>query len=241
MKTDFVEGLSTTTRLMAAVSATENRGAPETSWVLAQGEVGYGKSRAVARLAVAKDGIFVRAKAEWTPLWALHDIGSELGLQRLHRKEPMLTAIVEELRRTQPRILAIDEIDYAARKFEVLETLRDITDISECVLLASGMKGASALIRRYPQIYDRIYETVTFGAATVDDIKLMCAKLCDVKIADDLAAHIQIRTGGKLRNVMNALGRIEAYGRKARTNKITLDDWGKRPLSKDDPKGEPNG
>jgi hypothetical protein len=235
MKTGhFVEGLSNTARLMAAVSAAEARGAPEASWVLVEGDPGYGKSRALMRLAILKPSVHVRAKADWTPSWCLSDIAESLGLPRGRRKQDLMHSVIAELMQ-RPKMLIVDEIDHAARKFEVVETLRDITDTVECVLVAGGMKGARGLMKRYPQIYSRIAEIVTFGAASADDVKIMCRALTDVDVRDCLCKRIQEETQGRLRLVMNAIARVEVFGRRGR-GPVTADAYAGRALLNDERK-----
>lgn len=228
----FVEGLSNGQQLMAAIAQAENRAAPEKNWILVEGDPGFGKSRATTRAAVQKDARFVRAKAGWTPHWALADLADVLSIPRRHRTEDLLRDIVIELM-TRPRMLFVDEIDHAARTERVLETLRDITDQTECILVAVGMKSAQGLVKRFPQIFGRITRIVTFGPASFDDVKLMCTELTDVKIADDLIEEMRRRTGGKLREVMDCIARVEAVGRKSRET-VTLASWGNRPLLTED-------
>jgi hypothetical protein len=230
----FVEGLSNAAQLMAAIARAENRAAPEKSWVLVEGDVGYGKSKCTLRTAVMKDAAFVRAKAGWTPRWALADLAGVLSVQPFHRTEDLLRAITIELMQ-RPKMIFVDEIDHAARTERVLETLRDVTDQTECILVAIGMKGARGLMKRYPQIFSRVTEIVTFGPASVDDVKLMCAELTEVKIADGLAERIQKATGGRLREVMDCIARVEAFGRKARGT-VTVEAFGDRPLLTEDRK-----
>lgn len=227
----YVEGLSNMDRLLAAVQAVEARGAAEASWLLVQGDPGFGKSRAMLKLAMLKKAALVRVKAATTPRWLLCDLADELGVARHHRTQELEEAIITELMQ-RPRMLIIDEGDSAARKTDVLETLRDITDTAEVVLVFSAMKGAGAIMRRHQHIYDRIHDTVTFGPATRHDVVQMCAQLTDVEIAPCLADRIHETSGGKLRLVRNAIARVEAFGKRQR-GKVTADLWGTRPLLND--------
>lgn len=225
----FVEGLSNEVRFLSAVRQVENRGAREASWLLVKGDPGYGKSKTLARYGLRTHSMIVRAKADWTPAWMLKDIAAALGLQQSHRVNVLFEAICAELMTRGCPHLIIDEIDHAAGSRRVLETLRDITDTTECILIAGGMKGSEGALKRYTQIYSRVADIVAFNAASTDDVRRMCDTLSDVKIADDLVEHIQRATLGRLRLVMNALARVEAAGRKNR-NGISLADWGNRPV-----------
>jgi len=233
MKTGiFVEGLSNVTRFMDATRTVERRGAREASWMLAEGEPGYGKTRTLQWYAVPRTPVFLRAKAGWTPHWLLTDLAAVLNVTPARSTEKLFNAVLPELLVRQCA-LVVDEIDHAARDVRVLETLRDLTDAAEIPLIAGGMKGARGLMKRFPQIYSRVADIVTFGPASVSDVGAICATLSEVKIAGDLAAEVQKRTAGRLREVMNAIARIEAFGRKAR-GEVTLEMWGNRPLVNDD-------
>lgn len=232
MKTGvFVEGLSNEQRFHAAIKTVENRGAPESSWLLVEGDPGFGKSKLLFRHAMQKSCIFVRAKADWTPNWLLRDLCAQIGITPSARTEAMSNNVAAELCKNQPTII-IDEIDHAARSLRVLETIRDLTDTSEVMLIAGGMKGCFATMKRYPQIRSRISEVVPFAPASADDIKVIAEKLTEIRLADDLVAIIQRETNGQLRAVMNALARIEARMRNTR-EKITAAMWNGKPLLAD--------
>jgi hypothetical protein len=233
MQKTFVEGLSNEARFLAALKDIEHRGAPEANWMLIEGDPGYGKSKMLERHALRNRDAriaMVRAKAGWTPKWALTDIADALNVQRAHTAQGLEDAIIADLMEKQSRkgfCLIVDEIDHAARNVKVLETLRDLTDTAECILIASGMKGVSKRLKAYGQIHSRIDQFVEWHPATVKDVRLMCDALSEVKIADDLAEEIQRRSQGRLRLVMGAIARVEAWGRRNRPGKdgVTLAMW----------------
>ena len=234
MKTGHhVEGLSNETRLLSKLEEVAHRGAPEASWIMAVGEPGYGKSKALTRLGVRHGGVMVRGKADWTPKWMLNELAETLGVARKGTTQAQFEAVLAELMNKQPLII-VDEIDHVARKLRCLETLRDLTDLSECVLIAGGTKTALETIKAYKQLHSRIFDVVTFGPASIKDVTMICEALTDVGIAPDLVAEIQRRTQGRLRLVMNAIARIEAVGKRQRLKVVKLEDFGARPLTNDE-------
>jgi xanthine/CO dehydrogenase XdhC/CoxF family maturation factor len=64
------------------------------------------------------------------------------------------------------------------------------------------------------------------------DIALICAQLCEMEVAPDLAEEIRRVCGGRMRLVMNAIARVERYGRGNR--KVSLADMKGRPLLAND-------
>jgi hypothetical protein len=239
MKTGvFVDNLSNVTRFMDATRAVEARGSREASWLLVEGDPGYGKTGTLMWYAAPRTPVFVRAKADWSPMWALRDLAATLGVQPMHRMHLLFEAVCNDLMaRGCPPIL-VDEIDHAARSVRVLETLRDITDVTECTLIAGGMKGAQAMMKRFPQIHSRIAEIVSFAPAAPPDVQTVCDALSEVEIAADMAELICKRTQGRLRLIKNAIARVEAFGKKGR-GAVTCERWANRPLLNED-RGRPH-
>lgn len=238
MKTGvFVEGLSNVTRFLKGQRMVEERGAREAGWHLVKGEPGYGKTKTLFWWGVKKTPVIVRCKADYTPAWMLKDICAALGLQQSSRVNLMFDTIVSELMTKGCPALVIDEIDHAARNVRVLETLRDISDASECSVVAGGMKDAEALMKRFPQIYSRVAKVTTFGPATAADVATICDSLSDAKLSPDLVEEIRRITQGRLRLVMNAIARVESY---ARTHRgiFTIADLNKRALINSDDRAQ---
>lgn len=235
----FVEGLSNVTRFLKGQRVVEERGAREAGWHLVKGEPGYGKTKTLMWYGVKKTPVIIRCKADYTPSWMLQDICAALGLQQSHRVKTMFDAIVSELMTKGCPALVIDEIDHAARNVKVLESLRDISDASECTVIAGGMKDAEALMKRFPQIYSRVAKVTTFGPATSADVATICESLSDTKLAPELVEEIRKITQGRLRLVMNAIARIESY---ARTHRGTfgIADLNKRALINSDDRAQPD-
>lgn len=240
----FVEGLSNETRFLTALADIEKRGAPEASWMLVEGDPGYGKTNLLLRHTIRNREAripYVRAKADWTPKWALTDLADQLNVQRARTTQSLVDAIVADLMEKQNRkgfCIIVDEIDHAARDVRVLETLRDLTDTAECVLIAGGHKGVYSKLKAHRQIHSRINQFVEFLPGTVPDVQMMCdGLLADVKIAPDLATEIQRRTQGRLRDVMGAIALVEAWAKRMRhSGPVRLADYGNRALLPSEPK-----
>ena len=220
MQKMFVEGLSNEVRFLNALKEVEHRGAPEAGWVLVEGDPGYGKTNQMVRHAIRNRCIMVRAKADWTPRWLLCDLADAMDVQRQPTTQKLMTAVLAELMERQTRngfAVMVDEIQHCLRNIRVLETLRDLSDPSECVLIVGGNKGVQAALKSHKQILSRVDQFVEFSPATPGDVAKMCRALApETKMADDLVAEIHRRSGGQLRKVMGAIARVEAYGRRNR-------------------------
>lgn len=235
----FVEGLSNQQRLMGALRALDARGAMEASWLLVEGDAGYGKTNQLLRYHVQnrETSVFIRAKVNWTPNWMLSDLAEKLGVgdpnrrastADLHRK------ILADMLKREKLSIIIDEFQHTAHKLNIIEQLRDLTDTAECILVASGNKGSFANLARYQQIRSRIYDVMPYGPGSLSDIKLLADQLCDVQLAPCLVERVHKETGGRLRDVLNALARIDAAMKTSRIP-ITSEAWGTKALSSNRP------
>lgn len=227
----FVEGLSSQMKLTHALRSCASRGAAEASWVLAEGDWGYGKSRQLMRLAVQHRDthVYVRAQSHWSVNEMLVVLCEALGIDDAWRTAAMFRNILAEVMRRDQLTIIMDEFQLIAGKPTLVETLRGITDVSECMLLIGANRGCYATLNRYQQVRSRIYEMVPFGPVTEADVKLIVKGLSEVDLADDMIAHLHKETAGRLRDVLNALGRVDA-AMKTHRGAVTLEAWGKNKL-----------
>jgi hypothetical protein len=228
------EGLSNEVRALAAIQAVERRGAIEANWVLCQGDYGFGKSHWLERHAIRTNSCFVRAKAEWTPKWALTDIGDKLGVEAQSTTQKQFAAVQRELMRLQERkgfCIIVDELNHCAPDRRVIETLRDITDSAELVMIAGGNKGIVGALKKHGAVTGRIDQYVEFLPATPEDVELICrARIPDVKLSRPMLEELHRRTGGNLRLLMGAIARVEAFAKRQRLTSVTPEAYAGQPL-----------
>jgi DNA transposition AAA+ family ATPase len=232
MKREFVK-TSNYERFIEGIAALEGRGAVESSLMLVTGEAGFGKSETVDRYAAFNGAAYLRAKTEWTPHYFMAELANVLKVDSSGRARDLFGRISGSLLRNQTPIV-IDEVEHCLRNSAaVLESIRDLSDLTEVTVILIGMEQVQAKIARYPQISSRIAHVVNFGPATLDDVKRVCAGLCDVGVADDLAAEVQKQAKGRMREVMNAIAMIEREGRSNGLKTVELKHMGNRPLTLD--------
>ncbi|MFK5979739.1 MAG: ATP-binding protein [Rhizobiaceae bacterium] len=230
MRATFVE-VENVDRFLAGREKVEHRGAPESSWHLVMGEPGFGKTRTLTWHHLQTDCVLLRAKAGWTPTWALRDLVSELGLlparsrERLYEQATMALAV-------EQRTVIVDEIDHAMGDRRIIETFRDISDEVEVPIIIGGMKGVEKRLKRYPQIYSRINSVTEFQVCSVEDVQRCCDELCEVELADDIALLVLAHTGGRLREVINYIAELERIGKRS-GEMITADSLQGRILTND--------
>ena len=217
-------------RLLAAAARVEARVAREAGIVLVTGPAGYGKTSSVRRFAVQQNALYLRAKTFWTPRVFLSALVKELGGEPGHRRDRLFDQAIDLLSRETPRPIVIDEADHLARDVHALESARDISDTLENIVLLVGMDRLQRRIAHFPQVFSRVAEAVEFQPATLEDVTALAKTLSEIPIAEDLAQRIHKESQGRVRLILNALGRAEQHGLTNRLKLVASADLNGRPL-----------
>jgi DNA transposition AAA+ family ATPase len=190
------------------------------------GDTGAGKTTATNWLAVQKNAVFVRATATWTPHTMLTAIMRELEELPLGSSAAMVERISLRLGETQ-RPIFVDEADYLLETTKLLDTLRDIHDLSTVPLILIGMADFRKRIITRKQVAGRISQWVEFKPADMEDARTLATALCEVQIEDDLLEKFHRETGGSMRVLTVALARAESYAKQRRFTSLSLANVGK--------------
>jgi DNA transposition AAA+ family ATPase len=233
MKPVFCQDTVNFQNFMTSTRRVEGRGAAEAGWLLVLGEPGLGKSRAMSYYSVTQNSVFLRAKAAWTVNWMLRELVTELGEQPARRSEHLLDQAVKHFAVNAGRTLIVDEVDHAMHDIRVLESIRDISDMTEITVIIGGMRGAERKLRRHPHIYSRIADVCRFEAASLADTRAMCAALCEAEVAEDLAIELHRQAGGYFREIVNAIAEVERMAKRKKIAVIQLADMGGQRLTND--------
>ncbi len=224
-------------RFMQSVEDLLNRPMGTEGMGLLWGPPGTGKTTALAYVANVYDAVYVRAVGCWTVTSMLGDLCKELGGKRMLRRSDMVEFIVEELTRDgrQPRPIFIDEADYCFRQFEMVDSLRDIYDLSGCPVILIGMEDIARRIRTHERIARRITQWIEFKGLDLDDTTQVANEVCEVRFTDDLSRHLHKETGGNIGRIIIGLTKIEKFALTNGLDVISLAQWGDRPLYFDQP------
>ena len=218
--------ISNVARLAEAGEALLNRATGMPGMGLVYGASGFGKTTAVAWLATRQHGVFVRALATTTPSSLVESICKELGIARRATNVGTIETIVEKLAETN-RPLFVDEADYIAEQKRLVETLRDIHDLSSVPVILIGMQNLRRTISTREQLAGRIAQWVEFQESTLDDARTLARELAEVEIADDLVQRLHASANGAVRLIVVGLGRIEQFARSRGLSKVSVAEWPK--------------
>lgn len=216
--------------LQLAFEALSNRDSGVPGMGLVHGYTGAGKTTAITWLLNRSGGVYARAAATWTPSAMLGRIMQELGAEPLARGgAAMVEHITRELSRTQ-RPLFVDEADYLLGNLKMLETLRDIHDLSGMPVVLIGMEGIERRLVHRQQLARRISQWVEFLPSDFDDARILADTVCEVEIEQDLLQALHTEAKGSVGLMVVGLSRIEALAKGSGWKKVNADRWGDRKL-----------
>jgi DNA transposition AAA+ family ATPase len=212
----------------------ETRAARTPGVGVVHGDTGVGKSTGLTWYVGKKKAPYVRAMQLWTPSSMLAAIAQELDVAPHRDLARMTTEIVNALA-TQNSMLIVDEADYVVDQKRLLNTLRDIHDLSQVPLILIGMaefvkKLSSRIDQR--QFSGRIAFKVEFEPLDLEDATLLATTLLDgVKAEADLVKRLHEACEGSTRLITVGLQRIETFAKTKNLKIIGPREWGDRPLN----------
>jgi DNA transposition AAA+ family ATPase len=249
VKNAFVE-TANVKRFQSALTALERRGATEACLMVVDGLPGLGKTTALHRWAVQSGGIYLRAKKEWTPSWFLNDLLAQFRIAPHHTFQKRFSQALEAMLqhqsamdlRKQTFAIVIDEADHISRKSDLMESIRDFSDMGDIVFVLVGMGKIRDNLTAFPQVASRIAQYVRFENASRDDVRAFYDTLCEVPVGDDVVSFTHQVTGGFNREVMEALATVERIGKRngaAADRPVDLSLLSGQPLVNDRRTGAP--
>jgi DNA transposition AAA+ family ATPase len=206
------------------------------------GPPGVGKTTALTLLANDYDAVYIRALGCSTVTSILGDICRYLGGERKCRRSDMVDFIVTKLTRgvagepkPVPRPIIVDEADYCIKQFDIMDSLRDVYDISGCPVILVGMEDIARRLQENGRFARRLTQWIEFRGLDLDDTVLVAAACCEVELKDDLIEYVHRETCGNVGRIKVGLDKIEKVARANGKSVMSLSDWGGRPLYFDQP------
>jgi DNA transposition AAA+ family ATPase len=198
------------------------------------GDSGIGKSTGLTWLCTTElDACYVRAMQVWTPKSLLHTVAKELDVAPASSNDETTTRIVSALA-ASGRPLIVDEADYVVDQTKLLNTLRDLHDLSTVPLILVGMGDFVKKLRArrdQVQFSRRVALELEFTALDFDDMRVMADSLVEgTRVEDDLVKVLLQQTGGNTREAAIGLAKIERHARRAGLDRISAKHWGDKPL-----------
>jgi len=247
MRTKFVN-TENVKRLQAAMVALGKRGAVEASLLVLDGEPGLGKTTTLQNWVAQNQCPYLRAKKTWTPNRFLNELLELFNVRPPHSAGEKYTVALRELSARQSTAvtqgrqfaLVIDEADHFSNRADIMETIRDLSDMLEMTVIIVGMGKVRDHLTRFPQIASRVSQYVKFEKASEADVRAMVEALCEIPVADDLLKFIYFVSGGMNREVLEAISKVEAFGKRLGGDAaLAMSDMAGQMIINDRRTGEP--
>lgn len=186
----------------------DKRGPLEATTLLVTGRPGDGKTKTLHNYAGGVNAVMLTATVDSTPRRLMVELAEKLGIEvsRTYERE------VEEIIQRNKTTIILDEAGFAlANNAACIEKLRSITDVTMTLLVLVIMKHDMSKLNqpRLKQLADRIGDICEFKRASLEDVQLACTQLGEVPMAPDLVEHIHRSTDASMRQVLNAICRVE--------------------------------
>lgn len=187
---------------------------------LIYGDPGLGKTQTAVWWATKNDAVYVRAQNKMTCRWLLEKIVYELGESPSRKMADLIEQCITHLR-LKPQVIIIDEVDYLINRHRIVETLRDLHDLTGVPIVLIGMQEAKTKLGKYRHLYDRISEIIEFKPFSKDDLDVIVEELSEIKITDE-AKEIFFEKTNRFRQVIKGISLLENLAKTNGLHKIDV-------------------
>lgn len=224
MRNVFVE-TKNVKRFAAMVHSLLNRCIGIERFGLVYGDPGLGKSEAAMWLInhLSIDAVFIRVVKIMSTRWLLEELASALGLDPAWRSRDLFDQCKEVLTGTD-RLVIFDEIDYLTHDSKVIETIRDLGDLTNAPFIFVGMHAADKKLRRYRHLWRRFSQIVHFEPLDREDVSSVLREVCEVELDESVIDSVFETPSLTLSLIYRWAQKIEGIARSRGLNKISAND-----------------
>lgn len=212
-------------RLVAMLNTLMKRCVGIERLALVYGNPRMGKTEAIIWLInhFFTDAVFVRCIKIMSARWLLEELVSSLGLDPAWRAKDLFDQAKDALIGTD-RLVIFDEIDYLTHDSRVIETIRDLNDLTNAPFVFIGMHQADRKLKRYPHLWGRFAQVIHFEPPDREDVTSILTQICEVKIDESVIDAICETQSLTLSLIYRWGQKIEAIARSRGLEKVTADD-----------------
>lgn len=213
------------TRFTAMVEALMNKPDRVDRMGLVYGTWGLGKSTTIDWYFTNNPCFHVRTLAAWSRSLNLmvEDMLKTYRVKAMGRIKYDLKELIRVIKKNRVPLF-VDEADRIIRKSILIETIRDIHDLSRIPIILVGSEDALGLLQRRDlgQVLSRISEVVEFKPLSEENIQNISNELCDLKCGLGCASFIREVTLGDFRLINILLTKVEDICKLNKASEISL-------------------
>jgi len=224
MRKVFVE-TKNVKRLVAAINALIKRHIGIERLMLLFGNPRMGKTETIIWLInhFFTDAVYVRCIKIMSARWLLEELVSSLGLDPAWRAKDLFDQARDALIGTD-RLVCFDEIDYLTHDSKVIETIRDLNDLTNAPFVFIGMHQADRKLKKYPHLWGRFAQVIHFEPPDRGDVGDILTQICEVKIDESVVDAVCETQSLTLSLIYRWGQKIEAIARSRGLDKVSADD-----------------
>ncbi|WP_339863249.1 ATP-binding protein [Paremcibacter congregatus] len=193
------------------------------------GPSGYGKTLSATYGAHKHKAYYIQVGESWNRMKFLNALITQLG-GTIHGTIPDKVDQIIDILIDIDRPLIIDEFDYVVKK-NFVELVREIHDKTNAPIILIGEERLPIKLQKWERFHNRILDWVPAQPISLEEMNVLASfNVRQVEVAPDLLAHVHRVIEGRVRRACVNLAYIEDEARKKGLSKISLKDWGDRPL-----------
>lgn len=229
-----VAPLENVSRLLTLISQVAGRAHGLPGLACFHGRAGHGKTSAATYAVNKLNACHIEAPTLGGARKLLEMIVRELGLRPQATASRLFDQAAEELGRTG-RPLIIDEADLILKDTQI-ETIRKLQDLTQVAVILMGEDRLPHKLMAWPRVHGRVMAWAEASPMTANDLAQLARVWArGVEIAEDLRARVEKAAGGSHRYAATNLAAIRAFAEVRGLSRITLADWGDRPMHTGEP------
>lgn len=196
---------------------------------------GYGKTIATTYAVNKLDdtAVYVEVRSTWTRKKFVEALLQELtpGIRYGSRPTYDLIEIAAERLMVGRMVLFVDEADFVVDR-GYAEVIRDIYELAKTPIVLIGEEDLPVKLERYERLHNRMARPAPAQPCSIDDARHLTRLYCDqVKVADDLLAHLVAEVNGCTRRVAANLDDIQEEALKNGWEDVNRKLWGDRKFN----------
>lgn len=178
---------------------------------------------AINNIAQFQDAVYIRCIKIMSARWLLELLANGLGHEAVWRSKELFDLCRDSLIGTN-RLVIFDEIDYLARDAKIIETIRDLNDLTNAPFVFIGMSTADRKLKRFPHLWGRFSEIVHFEPPDSEDTVSILTQILEVEVDESVIDLVCDTKNLNLSLIYRWGQKIERVARSRGLDKVSADD-----------------
>ena len=182
------------------------------------GPAGSGKTSSLLFWMARLGDIYLRHRSTWKKTAFLRALAKAIGIESPPKYAAACVEVIEAKLLPANKLIYVDEADKLG--MDIIEALRDITDVTYCPIILAGEPVLAQMMRRNQRIWSRTAFEIVMKPLSVADIISYNNKNHGLDMTQEIAANLHNVTAGNFRDLRRMMILIEDQCRASGTKKV---------------------